>query len=108
MLEEEVRAFAQTRRRSTVVMLAGMGAHATPRIANTYKYPQLPVTEAVRVCAELDCLLSLASIANGLHWVCPQVTAERVIIIKGTPVRPCGMDSTRGLRVRKTHSLPHS
>lgn len=50
-------------------------------------YIQLPLTEAVRVCAELDCLLALASIANGLHWVCPQITAERVVIIKGTYVR---------------------
>ena len=43
---------------------------------------EVPLTEAVRACAEVDVLMSFAQLAGGLAWVRPMVTEEKVVVIK--------------------------
>ena len=42
----------------------------------------VPLTEAVRACAEIDVLMAFAQLAGGLAWVKPMVTEEKVVVIK--------------------------
>ncbi len=43
---------------------------------------EIPLTEAVRACAEVDVLMSFAQLAGGLAWVKPMITEEKVVVIK--------------------------
>jgi len=43
---------------------------------------EVPLTEAVRACAEVDVLLSFAQVAGGLAWVKPMITEDKVVVVK--------------------------